>query len=77
MNSLRKFLDGTLILIEPYASSVILDQIIVSHKMPNEIVSHNIPKKFIEKYGSKAEIDKLLGFDTKSIKNLILKHKNN
>ena len=77
VNSLRKFLDGTLILIEPYASSVILDQIIVSHKMPNEIVSHNIPKKFIEKYGSRAEIDKLLGFDTKSIKNLILKHKNN
>ena len=36
-----------------------------------------LAKKFIEKYGSRDEIDKLLGFDTKSIKNLILKHKNN
>ena len=46
-------------------------------KMPIQIISHNIPKKFIEKYGSRAEIDKLLGFDVNSIKNLILKFKNN
>ena len=45
--------------------------------MPIQIISHNIPKKFIEKYGSRAEIDKLLGFDVNSIKNLILKFKNN
>ena len=77
VNSLRKFLYGTLILIEPYASSVIIDQVIDFHKMPIQIISHNIPKKFIEKYGSRTEIDKLLGFDTNSIKNLILKFKNN
>ena len=77
VNSLRKFLNGTIILIEPYASSVIIDQVIDFHKMPIQIISHNIPKKFIEKYGSRAEIDKLLGFDVNSIKNLILKFKNN
>lgn len=77
VNSLKKFLDGTFILIEPYASSVILDQVIVCHKMPIHIVSHDIPKKFIEKYGTRAEIDKLLGFDANSIKNLILKYKYN
>ena len=77
VNCLRKFLNGTLILIEPYASSVIIDQVIDFHKMPIQIISHNIPKKFIEKYGSRTEIDKLLGSDTNSIKNLILKFKNN
>ena len=60
VNCLRKFLNGTLILIEPYASSVILDQVIVCNKKPIQIVSHNIPKKFIEKYGKRAEIDKVV-----------------
>ena len=76
VNCLRKFLNGTLILIEPYASSVIIDQVIDFYKMPIQIISHNIPKKFIEKYGSRTDIDKLLGFDANSIKNLILKFKN-
>ena len=64
----------SLIIIEPFYSGAVLNEIISSIDTKNiSIQSLSVPFKFLTNYGTKKDHDNKLGFSTKNIRNIIKK----
>lgn len=71
--SIQKFLNREIIVVEPYYSGPILTNIIRESNEPlGGVTSIAVPNKFINKYGSKGEVDTVVGLDSKSIRSKIM-----
>ena len=65
----------SLIIIEPFYSGAVLNEVINSINMRNiSIQSVSVPFKFLTNYGTKKEHDANLGFSIKNIRNIIKKN---
>ena len=65
----------SLIIIEPFYSGAVLNEVINSINMRNiSIQSVSVPFKFLTNYGTKKEHDANLGFSIKNIRNIIEKN---
>jgi transketolase len=72
-SSIKSFLNKKILIIEPYYSGPILTNIY--RKVGNMTLNCSmvgVPNNFINKYGSKDEIDKMIGLDSKAIRRKIL-----
>ena len=64
----------SLIIIEPFYSGAVLNEIVSSIDTKNiSIQSLSVPFKFLTNYGTKKDHDNKLGFSTKNIRNIIKK----
>lgn len=76
-SSIKKFLNKKILIVEPYYSGPILTNI---HRELNNLNGNfsmiGVPNKFINKYGSKGDIDKMIGLDSNTIKKRILEKVN-
>ena len=71
--SIERFLNKKIIIVEPYYSSPLLTNILRKNDSLNVDVSTiGVPNDFINKYGSRNDIDKMLGMDPKSIRKKIV-----
>ena len=72
-SSIKRFLSKKILIVEPYYSGPILTNI---HRESDNIMGNfsmiGVPNNFINKYGSKDEIDKMIGLDSKTIKSRII-----
>ena len=72
-SSIKRFLSKKILIVEPYYSGPILTNI---HRELDNIMGNfsmiGVPNNFINKYGSKDEIDKMIGLDSKTIKSRII-----
>jgi len=72
-NSIKKFLNKKILIVEPYYSGPILTNI---HRELGSINGNfsmiGVPNNFINKYGNKDDIDKMIGLDSESIKIRVL-----
>ena len=73
LSSIKKYLNKKILIVEPYYSGPILRNI---HRESNNLSGNfsmiGVPNSFINKYGNKNDIDKMLGLDSESIKKKIL-----
>ena len=69
LSSIKKYLNKKILIVEPYYSGPILRNI---HRESNNLSGNfsmiGVPNSFINKYGNKNDIDKMLGLDSESIK---------
>jgi len=76
-SSIKRFLNKKILIIEPYYSGPILTNI---HREIDNITGNfsmiGVPNNFINKYGSKEDIDKMIGLDSDAIKRKILEKLN-
>ena len=76
-SSIERFLNKKILIIEPYYSGPILTNI---HREADNITGNfsmiGVPNNFINKYGSKDDIDKMIGLDSKTIRRKILEKVN-
>ena len=76
-SSINRFLTKKIFIIEPYYSGPILTNI---HREIDNITGNfsmiGVPNNFINKYGSKEDIDKMIGLDSDAIKRKILEKLN-
>ena len=71
--TISKFLSKKILIIEPYYSGPILTNILrESGNINGHFSTIGVPNDFINKYGSKADIDTMIGLDSKSIRRRIL-----
>ena len=71
--SIERFLNKKIIIVEPYYSSPLLTNILRKNDSLNVDVSTiGVPNDFINEYGSRNDIDKMLGMDPKSIRKKIV-----
>jgi transketolase len=72
-SSIKKFLNKKILIVEPYYSGPIFTNI---HRELNNLTGNfsmiGVPNKFINKYGVKDDIDKMIGLDSEAIKKRIL-----
>ena len=72
-SSIKRFLNKKILIVEPYYSGPILTNI---HRKLDNIKGNfsmiGVPNNFINKYGSKDDIDKMIGHDSKTIKSRII-----
>ncbi len=72
-SSIKKYLNKKILIVEPYYSGPILKNI---HRELNHLSGNismiGVPNNFINKYGNKNDIDKMVGLDSESIKKKIL-----
>ena len=72
-SSIKRFLSKKILIVEPNYSGPILTNI---HRELDNIMGNfsmiGVPNNFINKYGSKDEIDKMIGLDSKTIKSRII-----
>ena len=72
-SSIKKYLNKKILIVEPYYSGPILNNI---HRESNNASGNfsmiGVPNNFINKYGNKNDIDKMLGLDPEAIKKKIL-----
>ena len=72
-SSIKKFLNKKILIVEPYYSGPILTNI---HRELNNLAGNfsmiGVPNNFINKYGNKDDIDKMIGLDSEAIKKRIL-----
>ena len=72
-SSIKKFLNKKILIVEPYYSGPILTNI---HRELNNLSGNfsmiGVPNNFINKYGNKDDIDKMIGLDSEAIKKRIL-----
>ena len=72
-SSIKKHLNKKILIVEPYYSGPILKNI---HRELNHLSGNismiGVPNNFINKYGNKNDIDKMVGLDSESIKKKIL-----
>ena len=60
-------------MVEPYYGGSVLTNIIRESNEPlGGVTSISVPNKFINKYGSKGEVDTVVGLDSKSIRSKIM-----
>jgi len=71
-DSLKDFLDEKIIIVEPFYNGTLLSNISNSIKKSKSIHSIGLPTSFISKYGSKDDIDSLVGLDAMQIRKKIL-----
>lgn len=72
-SSIKKFLNKKILIVEPYYSGTILTNI---HRELNNLSGNfsmiGVPNDFINKYGNKDDIDKIIGLDSEAIKKRII-----
>jgi len=72
-STISKYLSKKILIIEPYYSGPILNNILRKTRNINGYFSSiGVPNDFINKYGSKADIDSMIGLDSKTIRRRIL-----
>ncbi len=73
-SSIQEFLKKKIVVVEPYYSSPVITNIIRESNDPIcDITSIGVPNSFIDKYGDKDEIDKIVGLNSESIREKIIK----
>jgi len=71
--SIKPFLNKKILIIEPYYSGPILLNILrENNNLVGDFTSIGVPNKFINKYGSKDDIDQMIGLDSRSIRKKII-----
>ena len=72
-SSIERFLSKKILIVEPYYSGPVLTNIL---RKVGSVVGNfsmiGVPNNFINKYGSKDDIDKIIGLDSKTIKSRII-----
>jgi transketolase len=72
-SSIENFLCQKILIVEPYYSSPVLTNILRSEsKLSGDFSTIGVPNSFINKYGSKSEIDEMIGLDPESIRKKIV-----
>lgn len=72
-SSIEIFLSQKILIVEPYYSSPVLTNILRSEsKLSGDFSAIGVPNTFIDKYGTKDEIDEMLELDVKSIRKKII-----
>ena len=62
MDSMRKFLNKKIIIVEPYYSGSVLTNIVRDcNEFSGDVTNIGVPNDFINKYGKKHEIDSMIG----------------
>ena len=73
-SSIKKFLNKKILIVEPFYSGPILTNI---HRELSNLSGNfsmiGVPNNFINKYGNKDDIDKMIGLDSEAIKKRILR----
>jgi len=72
-SSISKFINKKIIIIEPYYSGAILTNIMrEDNRLNGNFINIGISNDFINKYGVKDDIDKILNLDSKSIRRRVI-----
>ena len=73
VNSIQKFLNKKIVIVEPYYSGPVLTNIVrACDGFSGDVINIGGPNEFINKYGSKKEIDTMIRLDSESIRNKIM-----
>jgi transketolase len=77
VNSIQKFLNKKIVIVEPYYSGSVLTNIIREcNGFSGDVTNIGITNEFINKYGKKCEIDSMIGVDTHSVRKKIMERIN-
>lgn len=75
--SIERFLGKKLLIIEPYYSSPVLTNILRENdSLHGNVTTIGVPNSFINEYGNKDDIDKVIGMDSESIRKKIIERIN-